>query len=152
MKKYYVIILLIAAFAMSGCAMVNPRRSSGVETPKSLEVSPLLKFEDVPVPSSFKIMPNDSFIFDNDVTRLGILRYSGGADASSVARFYREQMPLYNWRFINFVEFNTRIINFERDDQTCIVIIEPHQLSTVLTVSVAPKAGRASTYKAEKGK
>ena len=152
MKPNCIILLLVFIIAVSGCASGGLRRSSGADTPRALEVATHLKFEDVPMPNGFRIIPDDSFIFDNDVTRFGILKYSGSADASTVARFYRDQMPLYNWRFINLMEFNMRIVNFDRDDQTCTIIIEPRHLGTVLTVSVAPKAGRASTYKADKGK
>ena len=149
MKKIYVFILIIAMLAISGCATIGSRRSTGAEMPKTLEVASLLKFQDVPAPRGFKIVPADSFIFDNDLTRFGILRYSGRANASTVVRFYRDQMPLYNWRFINLMEFNTRIINFDREDQTCTIIVEPRHLSTLVTVSVAPKAARATTYKVE---
>ena len=149
MRKFYVFILIFAMLAISGCATTGSRRSTGAEIPKVLEVASLLKFQDVPAPRGFKIVPADSFIFDNDLTRFGILRYSGRADASTVVRFYRDQMPLYNWRFINLMEFNTRIINFDRKDQTCTIIVEPRHLSTLVTVSVAPKAARASTYKVE---
>ena len=149
MRKFYVFILIFAMLAISGCATTGSRRSTGAEIPKVLEVASLLKFQDVPAPSGFKIVPADSFIFDNDLTRFGILRYSGRANASMVVRFYRDQMPLYNWRFINLMEFNTRIINFDREDQTCTIIVEPRHLSTLVTVSVAPKAARASTYKVE---
>ena len=150
MKKVYVLFLIIAVLGISGCATTGSRPSSGAEMPKALEVASLLKFQDVPAPRGFKIVPADSFIFDNDLTRFGILRYSGRVNASMVVRFYRDQMPLYNWRFINLMEFNTRIINFDREDQTCTIIVEPRHLSTLVTVSVAPKAARASTYKVEK--
>ena len=152
MKKLYAIILILAVVATSGCASTGSRRSSDTEMPKTLQVATLLKFQDVPVPTGFRIIAADSYIFDNNVTRLGILKYSGRAHSSKVIKFYRDQMPLYNWRFINLMEFNTCVINFDRDDQTCTIIIEPGHLSTYVTVSVAPKAGRASTYKIEQEK
>ena len=152
MRKFYVFILITAVFATSGCATSGSRRSSDTEMPKTLQVATLLKFQDVPVPSGFKIIPADSYVFDNEITRLGILKYSGRARTSKVTSFYRDQMPLYNWRFINLMEFNTCIINFDREDQTCTIIVEPGHLSTFITVSVAPKAGRASTYKVEEEK
>ncbi|MFH0732921.1 MAG: hypothetical protein V2A72_08435 [Candidatus Omnitrophota bacterium] len=150
MKKTIFLIILISIFTAAGCADTGSRRSSDTTASSTLEVATALKFDDVPVPSGFKLVADDSFIFDNDVMRLGILKYSGRPDASVVVKFYKDQMPLYNWRFINLMEFNTRIINFDRDDQTCTIIVEPRQLSTQVTVSVAPKAGRAATYKVDK--
>lgn len=151
MKRYFVFIVIICILALSGCATGGSRYSSDrAETQKTLEVATHLKFEDVPAPNGFKIVPNDSFIFDNDTTRLGIIKYAGSADASTVVKFYREQMPLYGWKFVNLIEFNMRIMNFDREDQTCVLIVEPHSLNTTITISVAPKAGRSSTRKSEK--
>jgi len=112
-----------------------------------LDVAMALKFEDVPIPSGFKPVTKDSFIFENDVLRVGILKYSGKAKAYQVVDFYKDQMPLYNWRFLNMMEYGRRIMNFDRDDQSCIIVIEPGRMSTSVSITVAPKAGRASTYK-----
>lgn len=149
MRQLHVIILIFMLFVFSGCATSGLSRTSEAETPVNLEVASVLKFQDVPSPHGFKVVADDSFLFDNDVTRLGLIKYTGKPDALSVVRFYKDQMPLYNWRFVNLIEFNTRILNFDRDDQTCTIIITPYKLSTSIIVSVAPKAGRASTYKIE---
>ena len=151
MKKFFTFFLIICFITITGCAgSGSSRRSSdGLQTNRNLEVASSLKFQDVPIPGGFKLVPVESFLFDNDITRFGILKYSGRAEAGTVARFFRDQMPLYNWHFINLMEFNMRIINFDRDDQTCTIIIEPKHFGTSLTISVAPKAGRASTYKIE---
>jgi hypothetical protein len=81
---------------------------------------------------------------------VGILKYAGGAKADQVVNFYKDQMPLYNWRFLNLLEYGRRIMNFDREDQTCIIVIEPTGVSTYVTITVAPKAGRATTYKSVK--
>ena len=106
-----------------------------------------LKFDDVPVPSGFKPIGNESFTFENDVLRVGIVKYAGRAKADQVATFYKDQMSLYNWRFLNMLEYGKRIMNFEREDQTCIIVIEAGKMSTYVTITVAPKASRATTYK-----
>ena len=150
MNRFFIFLfIIIITFVNIGCASTGSRRSDDASTPRLLEVATLLKFQDVPVPTGFKIIPDESFIFDNDITRLGLLKYSGRANGSTIVRFYRDQMPLYNWRFVNLIEFGTRIINFDRDDQTCTIIINTGHLSSTVVVSVAPKAGKASTYRAQ---
>lgn len=143
-NKLYIFILLAIIYLIPGCATEGSHRTADTLAPRTLEVATILKFEDVPVPAGFKIIPAESFVFDNDITRLGILKYSASPDAATIVRFYREQMPLYNWRFINLIECNMRIMNFDREDQTCTILIEPRHLDTLLTLSVAPKAGRVT--------
>ncbi len=139
--------ILSCVVLLTGCAASSPYRSDGADSYKALDVSTALKFEDVPVPAGFKPIIRDSFAFENDVLRVGILKYSGRAHPDHVVNFYRDQMELYSWRFLNIVEYQRRIMSFERDDQNCTILIEPSGMSTLLTISVAPKAGRATTYK-----
>ena len=141
-----VIILMAVAF-LSGCATTGSGTRDGDLAPQSLDVAMKLKFEDVPIPAGFKPIPRDSFVFENDVLRVGVLKYSGRAYADQVVKFYKDQMGLYNWRFINMVEYGRRILNFEREDQTCIILVEPAKMSTYITITVSPKRGRATTYK-----
>ena len=140
-------LIIIIALTLAGCAASSPYKGRDAEPYKALDVSTLLKFEDVPVPAGFAPVVRDSFAFENDVLRVGILKYSGRVHPDHVVNFYRDQMSLYNWRFLNIVEYQRRIMNFERDDQTCTILIEPSGMGTLLTISVAPKAGRAATYK-----
>ena len=143
----YISLISIIVIMFSGCASVDSYKSDSTDSYKALDVSIALKFEDVPVPSGFKPVVRDSFAFENDVLRVGILKYSGRVNPDNVVNFYKDQMSLYNWRFLNIVEYQRRIMSFERDDQTCTILIEPSGMGTLLTISVAPKAGRATTYK-----
>jgi hypothetical protein len=139
---------IVLCAALSGCAATGSSyKGSSEDSYKTLDVLTSLKFEDVPVPAGFKIVQPQSFTFENDVLRVGILKFSGRVHPDNVVNFYRDQMPLYNWRFLNIVEYGRRIMSFERDDQNCTILIEPSGMTTQLTISVAPKAGRASTYK-----
>lgn len=144
--REYIAVIIIAMLA-AGCATVGSRSGESAEPPKALDVAMALKFEDVPVPSGFRSLTNESFMFQNEVLRVGILKYSGRADVEQLVNFYKDHMPLYNWRFLNLLEYGRRIMNFEREDQSCIVVIEPTKFTTYITVTVAPKTSRASTYK-----
>ncbi|MBN1793825.1 MAG: hypothetical protein JW844_02545 [Candidatus Omnitrophica bacterium] len=133
-------VLLILCF-LSGCASLPGRRSSSAKDDvRALEVASFLRFDDIPVPYGFKIQPEESFAFQNDFSRVGLLRYTGKTSADSLVLFYKEQMPLYNWRMVNIIEFGRRVLNFEKEDQNCIVMIESGKTKTGLILAIAPKA------------
>jgi len=140
-------IILISSLLLAGCATSGTVTDDDIKATKALDVSTALKFVDIPVPSGFKMITAQSFTFENDVLRVGILKYKGRSSGDQVVNFFKNQMPLYNWRFTNMLEYGRRILNFEREDQNCIIVIEPQGMSAFVTITVAPKSGRATTYK-----
>jgi len=144
------LIIISVLLLSAGCATSGTVTDNDIKATKALDVSTALKFVDIPVPSGFKMITAQSFTFENDVLRVGILKYKGRSSGDQVVNFFKNQMPLYNWRFTNMLEYGRRILNFEREDQNCIIVIEPQGMSTFVTITVAPKSGRATTYKSVK--
>ncbi len=142
-KQFLVgVVVGIIAISLIGCATV-PRtegeRAAEAEKP-ALSVAPNLRFDDVPIPSGFRLLQEESFTFQNDYLRVGLLKYTGKAKGEQIVVFYREQMPLYNWSLINLVEYGRRVLNFKKDNQICVITIESTMTKTNLTISIAPKA------------
>ena len=104
-----------------------------------LEVSGVLRFDDIPVPYGFQILQEDSFTFENERARVGLLKYRGKSSPDQVVAFYREQMPLYNWEMLNVIEFGQRLLNFEKDEQTCIITVNPERSKMLVTIAISPK-------------
>lgn len=149
MPKTIFILILAGLFLFNGCASFPVQKPDKPTQP--LESAKILKFEDVPVPQGFKLLSNESFIFETDTTRVGLLKYSGGPSADQVVSFYKEQMIQYGWSMINVVEYGRRILNFEREDQSCVITVEPATTKTIFIISVAPKSKgyKSSNYKSE---
>lgn len=154
LARRYLWTLLPVSFLVTlslGCAAAGSGvRSDGGEG-RELGVASLLKFEDVPIPAGFRILPDQSFSFQNDLTRVGILRYAGRAKSERVIQFYKEQMPLYNWQFVNMIEYDRSLLNFEKGDQVCTVTVEGGITKTGLVVAVAPKGNQLSSSSGKKG-
>ena len=133
----YFFLIPLLALAAGGCATTG-QGSSAVE--KNLAVSPLLRFDDIPVPAGFSQLPKESFIFQTESVRAGVLRYEGKAGGESVMRFYKQQMPAYNWQPVNTIEFGLKQLTFEKPGQSCIVVIEGAGAKSTVTISVGPKS------------
>ncbi|PIR65975.1 MAG: hypothetical protein COW11_06075 [Candidatus Omnitrophica bacterium CG12_big_fil_rev_8_21_14_0_65_43_15] len=140
-----IILILGLIFIATGCATTSNSNSSSSMQAGSISVASILKFEDVPVPSGFKLVDNESFTFQNDNMRVGLLKYTGRPDANVVVNFYKEQMPMYNWDMLNVIEYGQKIMNFQRADQTCIITIQPLSTRTLIAIAVAPKSSSTMT-------
>lgn len=142
--------LLIFAFLLitAGCATPGYKESSSSsEIEKSLAVASTLRFDDVPVPSGFVQISNESFIFQSESLRAGVLKYSGKSNPNAVMLFYKEQMPLYNWQLINLIEYGKKQLNYEKPGQSCIITIEGTKSKSILMICVGPKSEKAKIVK-----
>ncbi len=141
MKKILVLGFLCAAIlAFLGCAGLSEKEGSLPKSSGLLEPASMLKFIDVPVPAGFKLLPESSYSFESYGLRVGVLKYRGKAAPDRVVSFYKEQMPMYNWNLLNVVEYGERLLNFDRENETCIINLLQKGNTVIITVSLGPKA------------
>ncbi len=132
-----VVSLLILCFlltaALTGCATTSGR----------LEPQSVLKLADVPIPAGLNPLPQKSYFFENSGVRVAVLKYQGRANIEQVVTFFKEQMPSYNWSLVNIVEYGQRLLNFERENEACIITVQIAGLwneDALVTVSLGPKS------------
>lgn len=131
-------VLAAACIALNGCASLSRNQ----DTP--LEPANTLRFSDVPVPAGFKLLPQLSYSFENNGVRVALLKYKGRGSPDQVLNFYKEQMSIARWDLINISEFGQRMLNYERDGESCIVTIQPLTANTMVSVAIGPKSKRQS--------
>lgn len=138
-KKLLVIALMgCCVIALIGCAGLNSK-DKPASNPDLLEPQAIMKFSDVPVPAGFKQM-QDSYSFESSGVRVGALKYHGKANPDRVVNFYKEQMVMYNWNLLNVVEYGQRLLNFDRDNETCIINMIPKGNEITLVITIGPKS------------
>lgn len=135
------LFLCFSVFLVSGCATVSANKDKPLsDSANLLEPQVMLKFVDVPVPVGFKFLPQESYSFESTGVRVGLLKYQGKADPDSVVNFYKEQMGIYEWNLVNAIEYGERLLNFERENETCIISLSPKGSSVTVIISLGPKA------------
>jgi len=140
MNSKFVLLLSVfffLSFFLLGCVEMQKK-----ELPKetlSLEPATSLKFSDVPVPTGFRFLAENSYLVESGNLRSGLLKFTGKAIGDQIVNFYREQMSMYGWRLLNLVEYGDRILNFEKESESCIITIQPKGSKIDLLISVAPK-------------
>ena len=142
---------LLALVLLAGCATFpQSESSSDAEQNKvTLSVAPILKFDDIPVPSGFKIMEKESFAFQNDKSRVALLKYYGGQTADQVVAFYKEQMASFNWDLVNIIEYDRKVLNYDNSEESCIITIQPQGGKSMVTVALSPKSRPIKAQKVE---
>jgi hypothetical protein len=132
-------VFFAALSALAGCATMTGGDTKNTN-PAMLEPQAVIKFSDIPVPMGLKNIPSQSYSFESSGVRVGVLKYQGKANADQVINFYKEQMAMYNWNLVNVIEYGQRLMNFDRDNESCIINIEPKGSSVIMTISLGPKS------------
>ena len=143
-------IFILLLLALEGCSTTPYRKTSDPTQIPSLSPAALLKFADIPTPSAFKFVPESSYVFQSSNFRAGLLKYSGKASGDQAVVFFKEQMPMYNWRIVNIVEYGRRLISLEKEQETCIISIDEKGGTTDIIISIAPKSQIAPSRKTDK--
>jgi len=145
MKKFLIFPFLISVFILAGCVeTVKKEAPKSTSTAGLIEPQSTSKFGDLPIPSGFKLVPVDSYSFENSGIRVGLLKYLGKGDPDQLVNFYKEQMSMYNWRLLNIVEFGERMLNFDREQETCIITLQPKGGKNIqIVIALGPKAQSA---------
>jgi hypothetical protein len=149
---YKAVLVVFLVLLLAGCNTAQTKEERELKRAGTglLEPSVMQKFQDVPVPAKFKFMEQDSYTFENSGLRVGVLKYRGKADPTQVVDFYKEQMPMYNWNLLNVVEYGQRLLNFDRDNETCIISISSKGNSIEIIASIGPRPQATVSKKAAK--
>lgn len=126
------------AFIFLGCVSAK-KKDVMLAGPKVLEPQPGAKLTDVPVPTGMKLLAKQSYDFENGSTRIALLKYSGKSNTNDIVSFYKEQMAMNGWTLVNLIEYDQRLMNFEKAGENCIINIQPTWHSVLVTVALGPK-------------
>lgn len=135
MKRITIATLIFALCLLSGCTTFS---NAPVPT-AALQPSAVIRFMDVPVPQGFHLLADDSYAFESAGLRMAMLRYKGNANIEQVTEFYKLQMPKYRWVLLNLVRYGQTLINFDRENETCLITLAPKLTGLLVTISIAPK-------------
>ena len=128
-------ICSLLALGLTGCKTISAEGR--------LEPQAILKFSDLPIPVGLKPLPQVSYAFENAGSRVAVLKYQGRANIDQLINFFKDQLPMHNWKLINIIEYGQRLLNFEKEDETCIITIQVAGFwneEALVTISLGPKS------------
>jgi len=142
--------VMLVIFFIAGCSSTIIKDDKNLGTASALEVAANNRFSDIPVPAGFKELTTESYSFEAAGTRVGMLKYRGKATSEQLAFFYKEQMALQNWNFLNIVEYGESLLNFDKEAETCNILLQPKGSATLITITLGPKSPSVPPKKAQK--
>ncbi|PCI42524.1 MAG: hypothetical protein COB41_09660 [Proteobacteria bacterium] len=152
---FYRLLILLCLFSFSACGLIHkpeaakPQQHNTAKQAQSSSknTTPMIvmvpEFDDIPVPAKLSRDADRSFVYEAPGVTMGVIIYTGYVKGDSLAKFFRNEMPKYEWQFLNaFSEGDKYLISFIKSDKSCMISVEESTLSTRVTIKVGPTQGR----------
>jgi len=140
-RMIFIFILLTFLIAISGCKMVEEVTKKDKPVISKVENMANFRFEDLPVPNNLTLQNDDSFVYETDNYRTGILKYRGNDNFKNIGNFYKSELPKYNWNLISSIEYQeTMQLIFDKPGWITVIYIEQDGSTVNLTITIGPKS------------
>ena len=131
--QFSLFVFLATVLAVSGCTPLKSPVSDA-------SLAPQYRFEDVPVHPKLKISPNESFIFETQSIKAGILVYYGSESINEIVEFFKNEMPKHAWRLVNSIEAKGIVsMNFEKEGWSTLMRVHRSALKTAVEITIGPR-------------
>jgi hypothetical protein len=126
------------AVVLIGCAQTSKEKGEMIPTPAAT-----YRFEDIPIPRSLEIKKEESFIYESEAMKTGILVYAGKAKVGELARFFKENMGTHGWTLVSNFERSDALLTFNKPGWGCVITILPTAMERAkVEVRVGPIESR----------
>lgn len=115
------IISAIAVLVLSGCESFNFGQTR--EEAPGPPPSSYLDFEDVQIPGGLKLVREQSFVYENNNLRAGVLALKGDGPVVAVLNHFQTRMPADGWEQLSSFKYHKNILIYTKPDKVCLVIV-----------------------------
>jgi hypothetical protein len=140
------LVCLVSLFLLvgSGCAAFQKSEDTSGETQeeKSEIKGPApvyYDFADILIPAELSLNKKDSFVYSTPSFSAGVLVFEGYVQGESLVNFFTTHMPEDGWVLKSSFRYRRVILNFEKDQRSCLVSIAEYPLKTAVEIWVAPQ-------------
>jgi len=133
---------------LTGCASMgdNTVDSEQAVMEEEAEPSPIYyDFGDVLIPLELEVDRDSSFIYHAPGFTAGVLVLSGRVEASSLIRFFENNMAKDNWKLVSSFKSPRTIMFFNKANRSCIINITEKSFSSEVEIWVAPTLNGSET-------
>jgi hypothetical protein len=111
----------------------------GVVTAEVGPVPVYYDFPDILIPTELSLDRKKSFVYTTPSLAAGVLVLEGYVDAASLVDFFNTNMPKDGWILKSSFRYRRSILNFEKEERSCLINVAEYPLRTQVEIWVAPQ-------------
>lgn len=135
-------ISCICLLGLASCETMKAGTAPGTsETGGEKESTAHYRFSDVPVPASFKLDREKSFVYEtgSSAVKIGRLFYTGMSRVDDLVAFYQGEMVNNGWSLVRIIEQSNTIMLYEKKGWVCTVYITGGTFRSTIEIQLGPR-------------
>ena len=142
-----VLFLLFFTFMIPGPLLAQKEEPPSPPSQEEKSRAAYHDFDDILIPSELTLDKKNSFVYGTTRSNVGILIFEGRVDPSSLSAFFRNNMQKDGWRLLSSFKYRDNLLNFLKEDRSCVITIKEKTFKTIVEVRVGPIEGAANQSK-----
>jgi hypothetical protein len=143
-SRLLVLLLAILFLVGSGCAAWQKSQDTPEETGEKKEEvkgpAPIYyDFVDILIPAELSLVKKNSFVYSTPSFSAGVLVFEGYVQGESLVHFFTTNMAKDGWTLKSSFRYREVILNFEKEQRSCLISVAEYSLKTRVEVWVAPQ-------------
>jgi hypothetical protein len=124
-------VIFISLVGIYGCSLFSSRNTSDrpsegkSDVQQTIVIPDSFRFEDIPVPPGMTLDRKESFIYETNAIKTGLLIYEGKGEMENLASFYKQQMPKFQWRLLSKFQHHSIMLTFTKEGWACVIYLLP---------------------------
>ncbi|MCB2184991.1 MAG: hypothetical protein KQJ78_01140 [Deltaproteobacteria bacterium] len=102
------------------------------------EQSRYYNFNDVQVPTSLRLLEDQSSVFKTGAVTAGVLTFEGRVESASLADYFQRSMPVDNWKLQGYIKYPQIGIFFAKPGKACLIQMKEGPVNTDVSIWVIP--------------
>lgn len=137
LPRSLVLLLAVGIGAiLSSCE--STKHALGIGEPPPPPAPRYYDFPDVLVPPELTLDTKGSVVYETGGSKAGVLLFSGRVEVESLVDFFRKSMQKDGWALVSSVRFNRILLNFNKPDRVCQILVWEKPLTTEVEIHVLP--------------
>jgi hypothetical protein len=143
--RFFVLVVSVFLLVGVGCSTTKKSENLSEDTDeKKAEIrgpAPIYyDFEDILIPAELSMVKKKSVVYATPAFTAGVLVFEGRVTGDSLVNFFSSSMAKDAWLLrSSFRHQDQVILNFEKGERSCLIVIEESTLKTQVKVWVAPQ-------------
>lgn len=134
---------ILAVFLVASCGIIlasceSTKHALGIGEPPPPPAPRYYDFPDVLVPPELTLDTKGSVVYETGGAKAGVLLFSGRVEVESLVDFFRKSMQKDGWSLVSSVRFNRILLNFNKPDRVCQILVWEKPLTTEVEIHVLP--------------
>ena len=125
-SRWLPILLVLAVFMLPSCSTwdrITGKKSDPPPPPPPPPTGQYLDFDDVKIPAGLDLDRDESFVYESQSIKAGVLTFSGMQKVTDMLTFFQDNMVRDGWKQMSSFKYRKNILIYTKPGKVCLIVV-----------------------------